>query len=246
MPATNAANDFREPTIVAIDWSGAVARSTQRQAICTAVARDEKVDVSDGRTRDETVAFVGSLVAPVVVGFDFSFSVPAWFARSLGCATIADVWNAAARDGESWLRVCQPPFWGRGTRARCDLEPASRFRACEERLRHAGLPAKSLFQLVGNGQVGAGSVRGMPLLAGLRKAGFAIWPFDAAGPRTVMEIYPTALRRTYSGPSHRYASNHARDATISALVMWEHRQRLQSLPAATDPVTRLEGDVWTP
>ena len=65
---------------------------------------------------------------------------------------------------------------------------------CETRLRAEGLPAKSIFQLVGNGQVGAGSVRGMPFLARLRAEGFAIWPFDAASARTVFEIYPTAMR----------------------------------------------------
>jgi hypothetical protein len=61
-----------------------------------------------------------------------------------------------------------------------------------------------------------------------------------------MEIYPSALRRSYTGPPRQHASNHARDATISALMMWEHRKQLRSLPAATDPVTRLEGDVWLP
>ena len=52
-----------------------------------------------------------------------------------------------------------------------------RFRRCEQRYPNA----KSIFQLVGNGQVGAGSVRGMPLVARLRAAGLAIWPFDAPG-----------------------------------------------------------------
>ena len=69
--------------------------------------------------------------------------------------------------------------------------------ACENRLHVAGFPAKSVFQLVGNGQVGRGSVRGMPHLARLRAEGFAIWPFDGARDRLVVEIYPSLLRRRF-------------------------------------------------
>ena len=59
--------------------------------------------------------------------------------------------------------------------------------------------AKSIFQLVGNGQVGAGSVLGMPLLTRLRERGFSVWPFDASAGRTAFEIYPSRLRRFTSG-----------------------------------------------
>ena len=50
---------------------------------------------------------------PLVVGLDFAFGFPAWFARSLGAATIDDVWRTAELDGEAWLSGCSPPFWGR-------------------------------------------------------------------------------------------------------------------------------------
>src|SRR5207237_3984643 len=122
----------------------------------------------------------------------------------------------AAGEGEGWLRP-PPPFW----RTRCGVAPRQRFRRCEERFP----TAKSIFQLVGNGQVGAGSVRGMPLLAELSTEGFAIWPFDAAGVRTALEIYPSALRPLVpdAGP---FASNDERDAVCSALVTWEHRASL--------------------
>jgi Protein of unknown function (DUF429) len=246
MPAGGGANALRHATIVAIDWSGAVEARQQRRAICTAIARAGEVEVIAGRTRDETVEFVRSLPAPVVVGFDFSFSVPAWFARSLRCHDVGDVWQAAARLGDAWLAGPQWPFWGHSERARCDLAEERRFRDCESRLRREGRPAKSVFQLVGNGQVGRGSIRGMRGLVALRDAGFAIWPFDDAAERTALEIYPSALRRCYAGPPIAHANDHARDATESALVMWEHRCGLLSLRAATDPVTRLEGDVWLP
>ena len=136
------------------------------------------------------------------------------------------------------------PFW----RERCNVAVEQRFRACELRLRAAGFPAKSIFQLVGNGQVGAGSVRGMPLLARLRAEGFTIWPFEAASERTVFEIYPTAMRaEEFPGwDLTRFTSTHERDACISALVMWRYRDVMATLEAATDPVTRIEGDVWVP
>jgi hypothetical protein len=229
---------------VAIDWSGAKDRRTQTNSICVAIIRDgNSWELSAGRTREETIDYVLGRKPPVLVGFDFSFGVPAWFAREHGCTTIDDVWTLAARAGEAWLTPA-PPFW----RHRCEVALERRYRRCEERLRAAGFPAKSIFQLVGNGQVGAGSVRGMPLLARLRAEGFTIWPFEAASARTAFEIYPTAMRveRFPRWDLTRFISTHARDACISALAMWRHRNTLATLEAATDPVTRLEGDVWLP
>jgi hypothetical protein len=199
------------------------------------------VAASAGRTRLGTVELVEQLTAPVVVGFDFSFGLPSWFAHEHGCATIDDVWALAEREGESWLGPPPtPPFWS----ARRDLPIAKQFRRCEEALR----PAKSVFQLVGNGQVGAGSVRGMPLLARLRAAGFAVWPFDPPGERTVVEIYPSRLVPLALPPfdARNHISPHERDAVGSAYVMWQHRASFAELEAATDPVTRIEGDVWMP
>ncbi len=221
------------PTVIAVDWSGA----KRPKGIWLAVVRDgDVVESCAVPTREEAIGRVMSVAPPVVAGFDFSFSVPAWFAREHGCGSVEEVWALAARSGDAWLRPT-PPFW----RTRCGVAAHQRFRRCEERFP----TAKSVFQLVGNGQVGAGSVRGMPFLADLRADGFAIWPFDAAGTRTAIEIYPSALRRLVpdAGP---FAGNDERDAVCSALVMWEHRDALARLDAATDPRTRLEGDVWMP
>ena len=49
-----------------------------------------------------------------------------------------------------------------------------------------------MFKLVGAGQVGRGSLRGMRHLIELEKAGFSIWPFSSGLP-LVVEIYPAAL-----------------------------------------------------
>jgi phage baseplate assembly protein W len=84
------------------------------------------------------------------------------------------------------------------------------------------------------------------LLARLRANGFAIWPFDAPGARTVVEIYPSRLRQLIHAPAEPrvYTTEHERDAAESARVMWEHRASFATLSAATDPVTLIEGDVW--
>lgn len=229
---------------MAVDWSGARAAAGQRSGICTATAREPgsgavHIEASAGRTRVETIELIEQLPPPIAVGFDFSFGVPEWFARQNGCDTIEDVWRLAARDGEEWLRPT-PPFW----RDRCAVPPDQRFRRCEVAL----APAKSIFQLVGNGQVGAGSIRGMPLLTRLRERGFAIWPFDASADRTAFEIYPSRLRRFAAAHAEEreWSSPHERDAVLSATVMWEHRASFAALAATTDPVTRIEGDVWLP
>ncbi len=221
------------PSVIAVDWSGA----RRPKGIWLAVVRGgEVIESRSISTREEAIERVVSVPPPVVAGFDFSFSVPEWFAREHGCSTVEEVWALAAREGNTWLRPT-PPFW----RTRCGVVPQLRFRRCEERFPSA----KSIFQLVGNGQVGAGSVRGMPLLVELRARGFAIWPFDAARARTALEIYPSALRPlvTDAGP---FSNNDERDAVCSALAMWAHRGELTRLPVATDPITRLEGDVWMP
>jgi len=225
-----------EPTVIAVDWSGAKRTGPRSGIWLAAVHNGRLVESRPVSTREEAAAFVLDCEPPLIAGFDFSFGVPEWFAREQGCATIDDVWALAVRAGEQWLAPT-PPFW----RDRCDVPRERRFRKCETRYP----TAKSIFQLVGNGQVGAGSVRGMPLIAQLRAAGCAIWPFDAPTDRTVVEIYPSAVRTLVTGPP-AFANDHERDAVCSALVLWRDRETVAALRAATDPTTRLEGDIWAP
>lgn len=229
-----------DPTVIAVDWSGAK-HSGPKSGIWLAVyERGRLVRTEAVANREQAMALVDACASPVIAGFDFSFGFPAWFAREHGCTTIADAWAMAELNGEKWLASPPtPPFW----RDRCEVPVEQQFRRCEEALR----PAKSIFQLVGNGQVGAGSVRGMPYLERLRASGFAIWPFDHATDRTVMEIYPSLMRKL--APHHDvgpFANEHERDAVVSARVIWDHRETIAKLEAATDPVTRIEGDVWMP
>ncbi len=211
-----------------------------------AIAGPGGITSSAGRTREQAIDLVEQLTGPCVVGFDFCFGAPAWFAREQGCATVDAFWKRAAQHGDQWIGPPPTlPFWrDKGTQPPRDR----RFRRCEEELKLRGIHPSSIFMLVGPGTVGTGSVRGMPLLARLREAGFAIWPFDAPRERTVVEIFPTLLEPL--APQHLsqrdYATNDERDAVLSAAVMWDHRASFAELQAATDPVTRIEGDIWTP
>jgi hypothetical protein len=225
-----------EPKVIAVDWSGAKRPSLRNGIWLSALHRDGSVESRPLRTREDAVDYLLESEGPFSAGFDFSFGLPEWFATENGCATIDEVWALAARDGERWLAPTAP-FW----RDRCEVPREQRFRRCETRYPSA----KSIFQLVGSGQVGSGSVRGMPLLARLRSAGIAIWPFDPPGDRTVFEIYPSALRKL-AIEEETFENEHERDALSSARVMWDERETVAALRAATDPTTRLEGDIWAP
>jgi hypothetical protein len=255
--------------VVAVDWSGR--KTGERRHLWTAEAHDGVLlRLEAGRTRDEVV---DELVARahdasgIVVGFDFSFSLPEWYLRARGFADARALWDAAATDGEAWLRDCEPPFWGRPGRARPDLD--AHLRRTEAAVGAVGgIRPKSSFQIGGAGSVGTGSVRGFPALARLQDAGYAIWPFDApASPPVAVEIWP----RTFTGPvvksdaaaraAHLDAhlpqlerawrdaavgSEDAFDAAVSAVVMSRHEPALRALPALDDPGFRKEGCVWWP
>jgi hypothetical protein len=254
--------------VVAVDWSG---RATgERRHLWTAEAHDGTLlRLEAGRTRAE---LVDELVARadetpgVVVGFDFSFSLPEWFLRARGHPDARALWDAAVRDGDAWLQACDPPFWGRPGRPRPDL-PAHLRRTEAEVAAVGGIRPKSSFQVGGAGSVGTGSVRGFPALARLQDAGYAIWPFDVpAEPPVAVEIWPrtftgavvksdAAARAAYVdrhlpvlAPALRDAtvgSEDAFDAAVSAIVMSRHEHALRALPVLGSE-TRLEGAVWSP
>jgi len=231
-----------ELTVIAVDWSGAKQQNLRCGIWLTTIQSGRIVRSQAAPSREEAVAYVVECEPPVVAGFDFSFGVPEWFAREHACTAIADVWALAERDGERWLAPTAP-FW---RDAGCAPPRMQRFRACEEALLARGYQPKSIFQLVGNGQVGAGSVRGMPLLARLRAAGFAVWPFDQPADRTVVEIYPSMLRKLVRHEDTDFANEHERDAVLSAAAMWEHRASFALLAGTTDRVALIEGEVWNP
>jgi len=125
-----------------------------------------------------------------------------------------------------------------------------------------------LSQVGGAGSVGTGSIRGFPVLARLRAAGFRIWPFhDDPQMPVAVEVYP----RVFTGPVVKSradarreflddhapeideqfrtlaaASEDAFDALFSARAMSRASAELAALPAVDDAIARLEGLVWVP
>ena len=241
------------PRILAIDWSGA--RTGARRSTRIGEARDGVVRLRSGLDRREVEELLLTERAPgLVVGIDFAFSLPAWFLHDRGLATARELWELVAREGEQWLQSPQPPFW------RARKADALAGREALRRTERAAGTAKSVFQLVGAGHVGTGSLRGMPMLARLQDAGFRIWPFDPPEPPLVVEIYPRLL----TGPLHRVdraqrerrlddfpeiepaakaqasASEDAFDAAVSAAVMAREFD-VRRLPEGD----RLEGWIWS-
>ena len=254
--------------VIAVDWSGA-AHTARRHIWLAEASRSGRLDrLECGRDRTQLCDHVQAL-EDVVIGFDFAFSFPAWFVRSLGVDTAPDLWACVSERAEDWLHACQPPFWGRPG---CRRPPASGppLRRTDQAVpRTAGVAPKSIFQVGGAGAVGTGSLRGMALLHRLHQTGAAIWPFsvNSGSSPTVVEIYPRLL----TGPVHKsrpqaradllerrfpdLAADHrelailsedAFDAAVSALVMVENTADLQSLPPETDPDLQLEGRIWHP
>jgi NTP pyrophosphatase (non-canonical NTP hydrolase) len=254
--------------VIAVDWSGVAAGG--HDTIWLAEVQDGELTVlENGRSRQELTDRLIEIAAVdqnIIVGLDFAFAFPEWFARENRAENVSELWRIVANEGEAWLRNCSAPFWGRPGTTKPSLP--NHFRATETYVgQRAGGHAKSVFQIGGAGAVGTGSIRGMPQLLRLREAGFSIWPFDAVGRPLVVEIYPRLLtgsvvksdavaRASYlaekfpmlaSELRERAASTEdAFDAAVSALVMARHSAELASLSNETGEVASLEGEIWAP
>ena len=254
------AGDGSPTRVVAVDWSGRV-RGGGRYRWCAEVVDGELVSLRDGWDVDSLFAHLVELAGgdDIAVGLDFSFSLPAWFLDQLGVHDGPELWDVVARDGETWLRECTPPFWGRPGRGRPrqqDLRDTERAVAG-----FAGVSPKSTFQIGGAGSVGTASLRGMPLLSRLRAAGFAVWPFDDPSWPMVLEVWPRLFtgpvvksnaeaRATYTRdrglPAEIAVTEDAFDAAVAALGMWTARHELWCLPRSGLGVARREGWIWSP
>ena len=258
---------------LAVDWSGAMEAREQKKGIWVAeVQQGQLLHLESGRDRAEVVELLlreQERDPDFVVGFDFSFSLPAWFLAERGLASAEALWALADEQGAGWLATCEWPFWGKPGQGRPNLP--KHFRRTEFDVHEtAGFLPKSTFQIAGAGTVGAGSIRGMPALARLRAAGFAVWPFDApALPHRplVVEIYPRLLtgRVTKSSFAQRKAylaerypaldrkaaelaasSDDAFDAAVSALVMDAAIAEFDRLTPAAGSEEAVEGAIWVP
>lgn len=259
--------------VVAVDWSGR-AGEDQRRALWVAETVDgELVRLENGRTRVEVI---DSLIADaerdadLIVGFDFAFSFPAWYVRQLGL-TPHELWAAVAREAltpamqrvglSAWINAPHRPFWSKDKVLA--LRPDQEFRRTDDAVRFAGAQPKSLFQLVGAGQVGRGSLYGMQALDRLAAHGFRIWPFDPPRMPVAVEIYPRVFMGsvTKSDQTERAqflkdlpipatlreiaaGNEDAFDAAVSAVAMAAAVEELVSLP--DEPDYTLEGKIWQP
>ena len=204
-------------SVIAVDWSGAVDDRGENLWLAHCVD-GELVELRNGWRRAAVVERIITLAGAYpgsIVGLDFSFAFPRWFAEERGWLTHLDMWRDVRSLGEGWLRDCPLPFWGRPGRKRGDEE---QFRETEREIaaRWAVRP-KSTFQIGGAGAVGTGSVRGMPHLLTLEEAGCAIWPFAVesatASLATVVEMYPRLL----TGPVVK-RRREARDLMLAAMA----------------------------
>lgn len=257
---------------IAVDWSGSMSQARSR--LWLAESRGGRlVRVECGRDRAEVVAHLIECARReprLVVGLDFAFSFPSWFAEGLGARSGREVWHAVARAGEDWLERCPPPFWGQPCKPRpAPVEGRSDWRSTElSLLPVAGCRPKSVFQIGGAGSVGTGSLRGMPFLRELQDAGIAVWPFDAARLPMAVEIYPRTLTGAVNKSSaaarslylqSRYAREcravldraasceDAFDAAVSAACMQRFaRDFARMARERPSRVDRIEGRIWRP
>ena len=263
-----------KPRVMAIDWSGR-SGSDQRRFLWLAEAADgELVRLEGGRTRAELVELLITEAdhdPNLIVGVDFAFSLPAWYLQERPL-TPRQLWALLADEALTptmrqlglarWMNRPELPFWITGE-AHARLAPEQMLRRTEQEVRVPGVQPKSVFQLVGAGQVGRGSLYGMAALHQLAGAGFRIWPFDPSELPLVVEIFPRVLTGPVrkNSPSERgaylgsvpiradlgrlaAASEDAFDAAISAVVMAARVEELQTLPRASG--FALEGRIWQP
>ncbi len=264
--------------VLAVDWSGAL-QGAERHIWLAEYTGNGLVRLEAGRSREQLAQHLieYNFRGPrSLIGLDFAFGFPHWFARSHGAADGTQMWELAREQGERWLKECPPPFWGRPGRPR-PPEPPSRpaWRRTEtEGPAVRGIRPKSVFQVGGAGSVGTGSLRGMPLLAQLREAGLEIWPF--APPQAplppqqacvVTEIYP----RLFTGKVHKsnraqralHLANHwpeldgafreaaevsedAFDAACSARGLYAAREQFPPPGWPDGDWERIEGRIFTP
>jgi hypothetical protein len=192
------------PRVIAIDWSGRSGADQRRALWLAEVVGGELVRLEGGRTRAERIEL---LIAEadrdpnLIIGFDFAFSLPAWYLQERQL-TPRQLWALLADEALTptmrrlglarWMNSPELPFWTT-SEAHARLRPEQMFRHTEHDMRVPGVQPKSVFQLVGAGQVGRGSLYGMQALHRLTGAGFRIWPFDPPALPLVVEIFPRVL-----------------------------------------------------
>ncbi len=216
--------------MIAVDWSGA--RTGEHRKIWLAdVVRGELIRLCDGWSRASVTAELVRVVEGartarerVVIGLDFSFGFPAWYAEANGWRAGREVWRAFTdAHVEQLLREPVFPFWGRGAVRSKPLalhadSATSPLRETERRSAAPGRTPFSVFQLVGAGAVGPASLRGMATVRALSEAGACIWPFDfddGSASAVVTEIWPR-----WFAPDVNKSNAQARVDHVESIIAW--------------------------
>ncbi|MCG2840204.1 hypothetical protein L6Q21_04310 [Sandaracinobacter sp. RS1-74] len=218
---------------VAVDWSGAKGVRHKGIAVALAEAGDGAPAIvpppsPGGWARGEVADWLEALPGRVLAGFDFSFAPP-FVERGAylpGLETAGDApgfWGHVERHSDDpdygaagFMRgAARPHFW----MGAADGPKAGflHFRQCEQRFNAGGGgKASTVFDCVGAAQVAKASFAGMRLLHRLRRS-HAIWPFEAPGPRTVVEIYTRAMLRHAGGRGLKLREVEGLNAALAAL-----------------------------
>lgn len=199
---------------------------------------DAAVDAD--RTSDQVVEYLMGLKGPAVAGLAFCFSGPAAFIHQHHGGRVEDFWAWCAEKAGDDDRTVVPE----------DLPSPFRHVQHEEALRRPHdsdlkhfrqteiavakslqVEPASLFDIGGEGSVGALALKGMPMLAELQSVGAAIWPMDApqlADGLTCVEIFPRSVWTSlYPGESPRSKKNTMRRWNFIA----DRREDGVSIPA---------------
>lgn len=262
-------------SFVGIDWSGAEQFYRKKLAVAVCGKGDEDpvlLKLNRGWTRTEVFEqILKKFTKATLIGIDFAFSYPyldrkAYFpghARSL--ESPQELWRLveeAARGEVDFYggRLIKENYLGltdyyrtwEGTNSRF----VKRFRVTEEVCRKSGVLPKSVFQVVGVGQVGMGTLAGMRLLHALKNRHvnqIAIWPFDEFqdGQTVIVEIYPARFTKTESFQPFTTRirdsvfSRDEKDALISAAALRRLSSREESWRSiTTNEAGRYEGWIF--
>jgi hypothetical protein len=189
-----------------------------------------------------------------LVGFDFPMGYPKGFARRLTGtdkahdlhAWLADRITDAPDNANNRFDVAdsvnlmlggQGPFWGcPKARPRPFLpslktvDYAALGLAEKRRVEIENPPAKPVWQLLGAGSVGSQALLGIPVVHQLAQAtGAAIWPFDAPGPLTLAEVYPSLLAKVVAASGDAIPDRAQVKFLARALYALSREDRLASL-----------------
>ena len=201
----------------------------------------------------------------VLAGFDFPFGYPAGFAlRLTGRPNARAVWDWLEANlivgpdnrsnrfelaaGVNARFGGAGPFWGRPAALDLPTLPARKLvdyaalGLAERRAIDCVVPrAQPVWKLYTTGSVGSQALTGLPMIARLaRRAGCAVWPFDAAdGTLVLAEIYPSLLAREVALAVAGGEIKDAAQVRLLAQALWALSARgglgdLLDVPAQTE------------